>query len=116
MTWPTAPASRCSSSPVLRGGCAQQRLPAALLPTLPKVASTLWAPLDGTMLEPRRLYHVPRAAGLHHAVAVGLPLGIMMRRSRGRLLPPARGRADADPVARLGAGMAWQHRVILIVF
>src|SRR5262249_35046043 len=53
--------------------------PAALLPTLPKVASTLWALiLDGTMLE-HAAYPMYRVlVGLALAVAVALPLGILM--------------------------------------
>ena len=57
--------------------------PAALLPTLPKVASTLWALLlDGTMLE-HAAYTMYRVLfGLSLAVIVGLPLGILMARFR----------------------------------
>ncbi len=57
--------------------------PAALLPTLPKVASTLWALiLDGTMLE-HAAYTMYRVLfGLALAVAVALPLGILMGRFR----------------------------------
>jgi NitT/TauT family transport system permease protein len=57
--------------------------PAALLPTLPKVASTLWTLLlDGTMLEhaAHTMYRV--MFGLSLAVMVGLPLGILMARFR----------------------------------
>ena len=57
--------------------------PAALLPTLPKVASTLWALLlDGTMLEHAGFTMYRVLLGLVLAVAVGLPLGIMMGRFR----------------------------------
>ncbi len=57
--------------------------PAALLPTLPKVASTLWALLlDGTMLEHAGFTMYRVLFGLALAVAVGLPLGIMMGRFR----------------------------------
>ena len=55
--------------------------PPALLPTLPKVASTLMTSLlDGTMIEHAAftLYRV--LFGLSLAVAVGLPLGILMGR------------------------------------
>ena len=55
--------------------------PPALLPTLPTVASTLWASLlDGTIIEHAAftLYRV--LFGLSLAVAVGLPLGILMGR------------------------------------
>ena len=57
--------------------------PAALLPTLPKVADTLWALLlDGTMLE-HAFYTLYRVLfGLALAVAVALPLGILMGRFR----------------------------------
>lgn len=57
--------------------------PAALLPTLPTVAHTLWAMLtDGTMLL-HALYTLYRVlAGLGLAVAVGLPVGILMGRFR----------------------------------
>ena len=53
--------------------------PPALLPTLPKVAATLWELLlDGTMLE-HAAYTMYRVLfGLALAVAVGLPLGILM--------------------------------------
>ena len=57
--------------------------PAALLPTLPKVASTLWALLlDGTMLEHAGFTMYRVLLGLALAVVVGLPLGIMMGRFR----------------------------------
>ena len=82
--------------------------PPALLPTLPKVASTLWTLLlDGTMLE-HAAYTMYRVLfGLALAIAVGLPLGILMGAlPAGReFLSAARQRADADPVARLGAGV-----------
>jgi NitT/TauT family transport system permease protein len=57
--------------------------PPALLPTLPKVASTLMTTLiDGTMLE-HALYTMYRVLfGLSLAVLVGLPLGILMGRFR----------------------------------
>jgi NitT/TauT family transport system permease protein len=57
--------------------------PAALLPTLPKVASTLWTLLlDGTMLE-HAAYTMYRVLfGLSLAIVVGLPLGILMARFR----------------------------------
>ena len=57
--------------------------PAALLPTLPRVASTLWTLLlDGTMLE-HAAYTMYRVLfGLSLAVIVGLPLGILMARLR----------------------------------
>ncbi len=57
--------------------------PPVLLPTLPTVARTLWgAVADGTM--PRHaLYTLYRVmVGLGLAVAVGLPLGILMARFR----------------------------------
>jgi len=57
--------------------------PAALLPTLPKVASTLWALiLDGTMLEHAGYTMYRVLFGLVLAVAVALPLGILMGRFR----------------------------------
>jgi NitT/TauT family transport system permease protein len=55
--------------------------PPALMPTLPAVAVTLWSSLlDGTMLTHAgaTLYRV--LVGLGLAVAVGLPLGILMGR------------------------------------
>jgi NitT/TauT family transport system permease protein len=57
--------------------------PAALLPTLPKVASTLWTVvLDGTRRE-HAAYSMYRVlCGLSLAVIVGLPLGILMARFR----------------------------------
>jgi NitT/TauT family transport system permease protein len=57
--------------------------PPALLPTLPKVAATLWELLlDGTMLE-HAAYTMYRVLfGLALAVMVGLPLGILMGRMR----------------------------------
>jgi len=57
--------------------------PPALLPTLPKVASTLWALiLDGTMLEHAAYTMYRVLVGLALAVAVALPLGILMGRFR----------------------------------
>src|SRR3984893_4767835 len=57
--------------------------PPALLPTLPKVASTLWALiLDGTMLEHAGYTMYRVLVGLALAVAVALPLGILMGRFR----------------------------------
>ena len=57
--------------------------PAALVPTLPTVASTLTAMLlDGTMLR-HAVYTLYRLlSGLGLAIAVGLPLGILMGRFR----------------------------------
>jgi NitT/TauT family transport system permease protein len=57
--------------------------PPALLPTLPKVASTLATMLlDGTMLE-HALFTMYRVLfGLSLAVAVALPLGVLMGRYR----------------------------------
>ena len=57
--------------------------PAALLPTLPKIAGTLVTMLgDGTMLE-HALYTMYRVLfGLSLAVMVALPLGILMGRIR----------------------------------
>lgn len=57
--------------------------PKALVPTLPAVAHTLFAMLlDGTMLQ-HALYTMYRVlAGLGLAVAVALPLGILMARFR----------------------------------
>jgi NitT/TauT family transport system permease protein len=57
--------------------------PAALLPTLPTVAETLWRMLlDGTMLN-HAFHTVYRMiAGLALAIAAGLPLGILMARFR----------------------------------
>jgi NitT/TauT family transport system permease protein len=55
----------------------------ALLPALPKVAATLWTSLvDGSMIEHAvfTLYRV--LTGLALAIAVGLPLGILMGRFR----------------------------------
>jgi len=57
--------------------------PAALLPTLPKIASTFAAGLlDGSLLEHASytLYRV--LVGLALAIAVGLPLGVLMGRFR----------------------------------
>src|SRR5215468_714618 len=57
--------------------------PPALLPTLPKVASTLWSlTLDGTMLEHAGYTMYRVLFGLALAIAVGLPLGILMGRIR----------------------------------
>src|SRR5262249_28002543 len=57
--------------------------PAALLPPLPKVASTLWTLLlDGTLIEHALATMYRVLAGLALAVAVGLPLGILMGRFR----------------------------------
>jgi NitT/TauT family transport system permease protein len=57
--------------------------PAALLPTLPKIAGTLWTlTIDGTLPE-HAFYTMYRVlTGLALAVAVGLPLGILMGRFR----------------------------------
>src|SRR5262249_28980169 len=58
-------------------------VPAALLPTLPKIASTLWKlTLDGTLPEHAfaTMYRV--LTGLALAVAIGLPIGILMGRFR----------------------------------
>jgi NitT/TauT family transport system permease protein len=57
--------------------------PAALVPTLPRVAQTLWSMLaDGTMLN-HAFHTVYRmVAGLGLAIVVGLPLGILMARFR----------------------------------
>jgi NitT/TauT family transport system permease protein len=57
--------------------------PAVLLPTLPTIARTLWATLaDGTMLL-HAFYTLERVLiGCGLAVAVGLPLGILMGRFR----------------------------------
>jgi NitT/TauT family transport system permease protein len=56
---------------------------AALVPTLPAIAQTLWAMLlDGTMLG-HAFHTVYRMlCGLALAIAVGLPLGILMARFR----------------------------------
>jgi NitT/TauT family transport system permease protein len=55
--------------------------PPALLPTLPKVASTLWASLlDGTIIEHAAFTMYRVLFGLSLAIAVGLPLGILMGR------------------------------------
>ena len=57
--------------------------PPALLPTLPKVAATLWTLLlDGTLLEHAGYTMYRVLFGLALAVAVGLPLGILMGRMR----------------------------------
>jgi len=57
--------------------------PAALLPPLPKVASTLWTLLlDGTLIEHALATMYRVLTGLALAVAVGLPLGILMGRFR----------------------------------
>jgi NitT/TauT family transport system permease protein len=55
--------------------------PPALMPTLPMVANTLWASLlDGTMIEHAAFTMYRVLFGLSLAVAVGLPLGILMGR------------------------------------
>ncbi|HEY7663845.1 MAG TPA: ABC transporter permease [Xanthobacteraceae bacterium] len=57
--------------------------PSALLPTLPRVAATLWTMVrDGTMLEHAgyTLYRV--LFGLALAILVALPLGVLMARLR----------------------------------
>jgi NitT/TauT family transport system permease protein len=57
--------------------------PLALLPTLPMVANTLMASLlDGTMIEHAAYTMYRVMVGLAMAVAVGLPLGILMGRFR----------------------------------
>jgi NitT/TauT family transport system permease protein len=53
----------------------------ALLPTLPKIAATLWDELrDGTMIEHAFFTMYRVLFGLSLAIAVGLPLGILMGR------------------------------------
>jgi len=55
----------------------------ALLPTLPKVAATLWVMLlDGTMLHHAAMTLYRMLCGFALAIVVGLPLGIMMGRFR----------------------------------
>jgi NitT/TauT family transport system permease protein len=57
--------------------------PAALLPTLPRVAATLWSlTLDGTLPEHALATMYRVLVGLALAIAVGLPLGILMGRMR----------------------------------
>jgi NitT/TauT family transport system permease protein len=57
--------------------------PRALLPTLPKVADTLWVMiLDGTMLHHAGMTLYRMLSGFALAIVVGLPLGIMMGRFR----------------------------------
>lgn len=57
--------------------------PRALLPTLPKVAETLWTLiLDGTMLKHAAMTLYRMLCGFGLAVVIGLPLGIMMGRFR----------------------------------
>jgi NitT/TauT family transport system permease protein len=57
--------------------------PAALVPTLPKVADTLWIMLlDGTMLHHAGMTLYRMLCGFSLAVAIGIPLGIMMGRFR----------------------------------
>ena len=82
--------------------------PAALLPTLPAVGRALAeGVLDGSLPghAASTLYRV--LFGMSLAVLIGVPLGILMGRfrPRRRLLPAAGERADADPVAGLGAGI-----------
>jgi NitT/TauT family transport system permease protein len=55
----------------------------ALLPTLPKVADTLWTMiLNGTMLHHAAMTLYRMLCGFALAIVVGLPLGIMMGRFR----------------------------------
>jgi NitT/TauT family transport system permease protein len=57
--------------------------PAALVPTLPKIADTLWTMLlDGTMLHHAGMTLYRMLCGFMLAVVVALPLGIMMGRVR----------------------------------
>ena len=57
--------------------------PRALLPTLPKVAETLWALiLDGAMFRHVAMTLYRLLCGFSLAVVIGLPLGIMMGRFR----------------------------------
>jgi NitT/TauT family transport system permease protein len=57
--------------------------PAALLPTLPKIAGTLWALLlDGTMLSHTLATMYRVLLGLALAIVIGLPLGLLMGRFR----------------------------------
>ena len=84
----------------------------ALLPTIPIITKTLFAMLaDGSMIEHSAftLYRV--MFGFFLAVAVGLPLGILMarfQRVENFFLPLVSG-ADADPLLRAGAAV---HAVV----
>jgi len=98
--------------------------PAALLPTLPAIARTLVATtLDGTMPlhALHTLYRV--AAGLALAVAVGLPLGILMGRAaavEGFVLPLASALMPIPSLAWVPVFILWfglgDTVSILIVF
>jgi NitT/TauT family transport system permease protein len=98
--------------------------PPALLPTLPEVARTLVATtLDGTMPlhALHTLYRV--AAGLAVAVAIGLPLGILMGRSaavEGFVLPLASALMPIPSLAWVPVFILWfglgDTVSILIVF
>src|SRR5262249_35941264 len=77
-------AYRAGLTPLLAAACSQGvRPPRAVPPALPKVASTLWALiLDGTMLEHAGYTMYRVLVGLALAVAIALPLGILMGRFR----------------------------------
>jgi NitT/TauT family transport system permease protein len=98
--------------------------PAALLPTLPRIAVTLWTLIrDGTMLAHTlsTLYRV--MFGLSLAVMVGLPLGILMGRFRAVeqfVLPLASALMPIPSLAWLPLFIVWfglgNTVAILIVF
>jgi NitT/TauT family transport system permease protein len=68
---------------IYEAGARSGTFPPALFPTLPKVAETLAASvLDGTMLHHAMSTLARVLAGLALAIAVGIPLGIMMGRFR----------------------------------
>ncbi|MCC6778314.1 MAG: ABC transporter permease [Hyphomicrobiales bacterium] len=96
----------------------------ALLPTLPRVAQTLWSLLlDGTLVE-HALFTMYRVMlGLALAVVVGLPLGILMGRSRsveGFVLPLASALMPIPSLAWVPVFILWfglgNTVAVLIVF
>lgn len=98
--------------------------PAALLPTLPTVARTFVTLIaDGTMLT-HALYTIARVlAGLGLAVAAGIPLGILMGRSRaveGFFLPLASALMPIPSLAWVPVFILWfglgDTVTVLIVF
>jgi len=98
--------------------------PSALLPTLPKVAATLWSLiLDGTMLEHALATMYRVVVGLALAVVIGLPLGILMARNRaveGFVMPLASALMPIPSLAWVPVFILWfglgNTVAILIVF
>ncbi len=98
--------------------------PPALLPTLPRVADTLWTLLvNGTLIEHALVTMYRVMLGLALAVVVGLPLGILMGRFRaveGFFLPLASALMPIPSLAWVPVFILWfglgNTVAVLIVF